>query len=398
MKILQVHNAYRHVGGEEIAVAAEKAMLEQHGHDVKQWIVENSKLDQLNTLTKISVALGSIWSSQSYRMTRKLLRDLQPDVVHVHNTTPQVSPSVYAACQSLKVPVVHTLHNYKLVCPGAYLYRDSAICEDCVGKSIPLPAIQHGCYRQNHFQTAVATTGLVFNRFKGTYNTEVDLYIALTRFARQKFINGGLPADKIAVKPNFVTTDIQPGNHKGGYALFVGKLVQYKGLETVLKAWDSLQANIPLKVIGQGPLEILLKSNIPKNIEYLGRLPRPQVVELLRNANLLIFPSEWYEGFPMVIAEAFATGCPVIAAKCGAAAEVVRDGVSGWHFNSGDSDDLVQKIECAWSNPEELRRRGSLAREQYDNHYSLERNYSMLMSLYETAIDWSKTNRVQTVF
>lgn len=398
MKILQIHNAYRHVGGEEVVVAAEKAMLDQYGHDVRQWVVENSELSKLNAFTKTKIAIDSIWSASSYHKLRSLIEEFRPEVIHVHNTIPRLSPSVYAACQSFRVPVVQTLHNYKLICPGAYLYRDNDVCEDCIGKFIPTPGIAHACYRNSHAQTAIAAAGLVFNRLKGSYANNIDLYIALTRFARQKFIDGGLPPEKIAVKPNFVTADIQPGSHEGGYALFIGKLVKYKGLETVLKAWDSLSVDIPLKIVGEGPLEILLKSNLPKNVEYLGRLPRPHVLELLRNTTFLVFPSEWYEGFPMVIAEAFATASPVLAANCGAAAEVVRDGVSGWHFKPGDADNLAQVIESAWTNPDERKRRGALARKQYDDYYSLERNYSMLMNLYETAVEWSKTDRTQTVF
>jgi glycosyltransferase involved in cell wall biosynthesis len=398
VKILQVHNEYQHLGGEEVVVAAENAMLGQYGHETQQWILKNSDIQDASTLTKAKIALQSVWSGDSHLQMKNLLQDFQPDVVHVHNTIPLISPSVYAACHSAGVPVVQTLHNYKLICPGAYLYRDGHICEDCVGKFVRYPGVVHGCYRNSYAQTAVAVAGLTTHELRGTYKNDVDIYIALTRFARQKFIEGGLPAEKIAVKPNFVSSDIQPGAHTGGYVLFVGKLVKYKGIETFLEAWHLLDEDIPLKVVGQGPLEILFKSNLPSGVEYLGPLPREQVLSLMQEASFIVFPSEWYEGFPMTIAEAFATGNPVVASRLAAMAEIVREGSSGWHFTPGDAQDLARTVQLAWFDKTELRRRGGLARKQYDECYSLEKNYQMTISIYKTAIEWSKERKSSTVF
>ncbi|MBR8839339.1 MAG: glycosyltransferase [Stigonema ocellatum SAG 48.90 = DSM 106950] len=398
MKILQVHNTYKHSGGEEVVVAGEFEMLKQYGHETHQLIVENSGIEENNTLTKAHIALQSIWSYDSYQKIGKKLQEWKPDIVHVHNTIPLISPSVYAACGDVGVPVVHTLHNYKLICPGAYLYRDGGVCEDCIGKPIPYPSVIHGCYRGNRSQTAVAVAGLTTNRLRGTYKNEVDIYIALTRFARQKFIEGGLPTEKIAVKPNFVNSNIEIGEHRGGYALFVGKLVQYKGIETLLKAWHLLNEFIPLKVVGQGPLEILLKSNLPNNVEYLGLLPRDKVIHLMQNASFLIFPSEWYEGFPMTVTEAFATGLPVIASRIGGLTEIVKEGYSGWHFTPQDAQDLAHTVQLAWSDTTELQRRGVMARKQYEDYYSLEKNYQMLISIYETAVAWHQGRNSLSVF
>jgi glycosyltransferase involved in cell wall biosynthesis len=227
MKILQVHNGYQHVSGEEVVVAAEYAMLQQYGHDVQQWILENSDIQNIGAVGKAGVALQSIWSTSTTRQMKTLLREFQPDIVHVHNTVPRISPSVYAACQRAGIPVIHTLHNYKLICPGAYMYRNNRLCNDCVGNLVPYPSIANSCYRGNRSQTVVSAAGLVANRLRGTYVKDIDIYIALNRFARQQFIDGGLPAQKIAIKPNFVSSAIESGSHTGGYALFVGKLVQY---------------------------------------------------------------------------------------------------------------------------------------------------------------------------
>lgn len=398
MKILQVHNAYQHAGGEEVVVDAEYKMLKHYGHEVEQWIVKNSNLDNASFLTKVKIGLQSIWSSESYVQACDYLEEFQPDIVHVHNTIPQISPSVYAACHDLGIPVVHTLHNYKLICPGAYLYRDGKTCEDCIRKAIPYPSIIHSCYRDSRSQTALAVAGLTTNKALNTYQNHVDIYIALTRFARKKFIEAGLPVEKIAVKPNFVSSNIQVGAHQGKYALYVGKLVEYKGIETLLNAWHLLGEDIPLKIAGQGPLEILLKSNLPNNVEYLGVLPRNEILELMQNASVLIVPSEWYEPFGMVIAEAFATGLAVIGSRLGGIPELVKEGLSGWLFDPQNPEDLANTVKQAWSDTNELRRRGNIARKQYEDYYSLEKNYQMITSIYKTAINWKKNNKLSTVF
>jgi glycosyltransferase involved in cell wall biosynthesis len=398
MKILQIHNQYTHLGGEEVVVAAEQAMLEKYGNEVQQWVVSSELVHQSGTIDRAKIALSSIWSLSSYQAISRRLKEFNPNIVHVHNTVPLVSPAVYTACQDAGIPVVQTLHNFRLICPGHYLYRNGKICEDCIGKTIPISSIVHGCYRNSRTQTAVVAAGLVSNGFRGVFRNEVDIYIALTRLARQKFIAGGLPAEKIVIKPNFVTADVQPGSHAGGYALFVGKIIDYKGIETLLNAWHLLNEPIPLKIVGQGPLEALLKSNLPSEVEYLGRQPREHVIELIRNASFVVFPSEWYEGFPMTITEAFAAGTPVIASNLGAAAEIVRDEFSGWKFIPGDAEDLAAVVQKAWADPEELRRRGALARKQYDEQYSLKMNFPMLMSIYNTAIAWRQGRASATVF
>ena len=394
MKILQVHNQYRHHGGEEVVVEAEHKMLTDYGHQVEQLIVKSSDIEKAGVLAKADIALQSIWSFKTYYTVKQQIKNFEPDLVHVHNTVPLISPSVYSACRDANVPVVKTLHSYKLICPGTYLYRDGKICEDCLPKFIKYPSVIHGCYRQNRFHSAITATGLAVDRFKGTYQKNVDIYIALTRFARQKFIEGGFPAEKVAVKPNFIASDIRPGK----YALFVGKLVKYKGIEPFLKAWDLLEEPIPLKVVGKGPLDILLKGSIPSGIEYLGALPREKVLELMQNASFLIFPSEWYEPFGMVVIEAFATGLPIIGSYRASSREIIKDGYSGWHFKPEDAEDLARVVKEAWSNPDELKRRGDLARKQYEQCYSAEVNYQMLLNIYQTAIERTRNKDFSTVF
>ncbi|BAZ03879.1 glycosyltransferase [Calothrix sp. NIES-3974] len=391
MKILQVHNEYQHSGGEEAVVDAEYRMLNHYGHEVKQWIVKNSVLDDLGLVDKVKLSFQSTWSQDAYIKLQQKIGDFRPDIVHVHNTIPLISASIYSACHDCNVPVVQTLHNYKFICPGSNLYRNESICEDCIDKSFTYPALINSCYRRSTISTIFAVQGLTFHRLRGTYENDIDAYIALTEFARQKFIQGGLPAEKIAVKPNFVNSDIRVGEHKGNYALFAGRLIPQKGVKTLLKAWHLLDDSIPLKVVGRGVLESLFHHDLPPGIEYLGAVPRHQVIELMQNARLLIFPSEWYECFPMAIAEAFATGLPVIASNLGGMGEIIQDGKSGWHFQVGDPKDLARVVQSAWSDPVEIQRRGSLARHQYETDYSLEKNHQVLISIYQKAIDsWRK--------
>ena len=389
MKILQIHNEYINSGGEEVVVASEKAMLLEYGHTVQQWILKNSSLKTASPLKKAELALQSIWSHQSYGVAKEKISDFKPDIVHVHNTVPQITPSVFAACQELKVPVVQTLHNYKLICPGSNFYRNEKICEDCLCKPFPHPALVHGCYRnqKDYLSTTFHVAGLTFNRFRGTYSQEVDQYIALSEFAREKFIEGGLPTDKISVKPNFIDSNIDVGSHAGNYALYAGRLIPQKGLHTLLKAWDLLKQPIPLKIAGRGPLENLVNQGLPKHIEYLGSLSRNHLLEAMRNATLLIFPTEWYEVFGLVLIEAFATGMPVIASRIGGVPEIVKEGETGWLFDPGDPHDLAQKVNAVWLDQNEIKRRGNLARTQFERYYTQQKNYESLIAIYNKAIE-----------
>jgi len=386
MKILQVHEAYQFFSGEDVVVEAEYEMLREAGEEVQQWIEYNDVLNNMHLLQQVLIASSSIWSLTSYREAKQRLESFRPDVVHVHNTIPLISPAIYTASFKLHIPVVQTLHNFKTVCPGAFMYRAGKTCDDCLGKRFPYPALLHGCYRTNRLHTAVAVAGLVANRTIGSYHKHVSSYIALTQFAREKYIEGGLPAERIEVKPNFVDSGICCGNHNGDFALFAGKLEPFKGVLTLLKAWTQLEEHIPLKIVGRGPLETNLKSKMPQRVELLGSLPREEVIRLMQEAAVVIFPSEWYEGFPMTITEAFATGTAVIASRLAAMAEIVRDGDSGWHFRPGDWIDLAAKVAGAWANPSEMRRRGERARQQYEQMYCSEKNYDLLMDIYRKAI------------
>jgi glycosyltransferase involved in cell wall biosynthesis len=389
MKILAVHNRYQRPGGEDQVFVDETALLEARDHRVLRYEVHNDQVEQVNRLT---LAKDTVWNTPAYRELGALIRRERPDVVHFHNTLPLVSPAGYYAARAEGVPVIQTLHNYRLLCPVALFFRDGRVCEDCMGKAVPWPGVVHKCYRGSRAASGVIAAMLTVHRVLRTWTEMVDVYVALTEFARSKFIEGGLPAGKIVVKPNFVAPDPGRGQGGGGYALFVGRLAPEKGTGTMLAAWERLGTRIPLKIVGDGPLRDRVVGTAARrsNVEWLGHRPVEEVHALMGKADMLVFPSEWYETFGRVAVEAFAVGTPVIAANIGAVAELVEHGRTGLEFRPGDPEDLVTQVEWALSHPAELRRMRDEVRAEFEAKYTAERNYLALMEIYEAALERKK--------
>jgi glycosyltransferase involved in cell wall biosynthesis len=390
IKILLAHNYYQQSGGEDLVFAAEGNLLREKGHDVIEYIEHN---DRIRTMGRLDVALHTLGFRDSYKKVSYLLTKEKPDIAHFHNTFPLISPAAYYACYDHNIPVVQSLHNFRLLCPAATLYREGHICEDCLGKSIAWPGILHKCYHESHTQTAVISAMISTHNLLGTWGKKVDIYIAGTEFMRQKFILGGLPGEKIVVKPNFITVNNVQRGKTGDFALFVGRLVTEKGVQTLLKSWKSLK--IPLKIVGDGPLQDMvidfLKENRSLPVEYLGKLERKAVQSLLYKTRFLVFPSEWYEAFPMIIIDAFLSGVPVIASRLGAAEKIIENEFSGLYFDSGNSADLVTKVQWAWEHPLEMAQMGKNARHEYEEKYTADKNYEMLIDIYQHAIATRKT-------
>jgi glycosyltransferase involved in cell wall biosynthesis len=389
MKILAVHNRYQRPGGEDQVFVDETALLEARNHRVLRYEVHNDQVERVNRLT---LAKDTVWNTSAYRELGALIRRERPDVVHFHNTLPLVSPAGYYAARAEGVPVIQTLHNYRLLCPVALFFRDGRVCEDCMGKAVPWPGVVHKCYRGSRAASGVIATMLTVHRALRTWTEMVDVYVALTEFARSKFIEGGLPAGKIVVKPNFVAPDPGRGHGGGGYALFVGRLAPEKGTGTMLAAWERLGTRIPLKILGDGPLRdrVVEAAARQSNVEWLGHRPVEEVHALMGKADMLVFPSQWYETFGRVAAEAFATGTPVIAANIGAVAELVEHGRTGLKFRPGDPEDLVTQVEWALTHPAELRGMREDVRAEFEAKYTAERNYRALMEIYEAALERKK--------
>ncbi len=389
MKVLFIHNRYRMVGGEDAVLKNEIVLLRRYQHTVRSLFFENAQYTPSLILGgQLSSGIGAIWNKRSYEYLAGVLAEAKFDIAHVHNFFFRASPSIFFALKAQGIPAVLTLHNYRLLCANALLYRDGHVCENCLGH-LPWRGVVHGCYRGSRAASAVVASMLTVHRLLGTWTQKVDMYIALTEFARQKFIEGGLPADKIAVKPNFVHPDPGPGEGRGGCALFVGRLSPEKGLDTLLAAWERLQGRVPLKIVGDGPLasEVAAAAERLDGVEWLGRKPREEVLDLMKQASFLIFPSRWYEGFPMTIAEAFATGLPVVASNLGAMASLIDHERTGLHFRPGDAEDLAAKVEWMLSHLEVLARMRKEVRAEYQAKYTAERNYQLLMEIYARAIE-----------
>jgi len=390
VKILLVHNSYKEPGGEDVAFRQERQLLRAAGHTVYEYHRSNNEIEQLNVLQRLTLPGRAVWSMQDYRAFRKMLRRVKPDLVHVHNTFVLISPSIYAACYSEDVPVVQTLHNYRLFCPGSSFVRDNKPCEECLQHGL-LRAVRHACYRQSRMATLTVAVMLGVHRARGTWTRMVDCYIALSAFARNKFVQAGLPADKVRVKPNFV--DVDPGMRvsDGSYALYVGRLSREKGIHTVLAAWRRLSMPLPLRIIGDGPFRSELQSEISKlecsDVSYDGQLPHDKVIEAMKGARFLIFPSELYENFPFTLIEAFACGLPVVSSRLGAMQEIVKEKRTGMFFKPGDADDLARVIIKAWQLPDSAcRALGRQARAEYEIKYNSSTNYGMLLDIYSQVL------------
>jgi glycosyltransferase involved in cell wall biosynthesis len=389
MKIVLVHNTYQQPGGEDAAFRNEYNLLTKAGHEVVPYVRSNHDASHYISIRQLALAKRTIWASDTRKEFRQLLRQEKPQIVHVHNTFLMVSPSIYWACRDAEVPVIQTLHNYRLICPGATLFRDGKICEECVEHGV-WQSVRYGCYRKSRPATAVVATMLTTHRFFGTWSRMIDYYLVLTEFARRKFIAGGIPPDKIVVKPNFVDPDPGNGHGERSYALFVGRLSPEKGLETLLAAWSRLGISIPLHIIGDGPIqeqleEYVRQSHIP-SVRFLGSLKWEQVVAAMQGALFLLFPSQCFEGLPMTVIEAFACGTPVIASGTDSRQELISDGCTGLHFTPGDALDLANKAEWAWTHPRDMAEMGKQARLEYEAKYTSSRNYKMLLQIYDRAI------------
>jgi glycosyltransferase involved in cell wall biosynthesis len=388
VKIAMVHNTYQQPGGEDAVFEQECRMLENAGNQVVIYRRSNWDTDGYHGMRRLSLAKQTIWASDSRREFRELLRKEKPDVVHVHNTFVMISPSIYSACYEAKIPVVQTLHNYRLLCPAGTFFRDGKVCEECLGSSL-WRGVKHSCYHDSHSASAVVALMLAYHRLRDTWKREVSCFVALTEFERNKFMEGGLPGERILVKPNFVSPDPGARTSIGDYALFAGRLSPEKGVKTILAAWKRLSLSVPLVIIGGGPDQEQLQAQAEREgltqVQFRGQLTRNETLAAINNARFAIISSEWYETFCMAIAESFACSTPVVCSRMGAMQELVEDQRTGLHFAPSDSQDLASKVEWAWTHPEQVHAMGIAARAEYESKYTAEKNYPQLMEIYQRA-------------
>jgi len=435
VKIAQVHNYYQQAGGEDGVVAAELELLRSHGHEVVTYYRSNTSIVGIWQL--VLSGLRTLWNRETYRGFRKFLREEKPDVVHSHNTFPLISPALHWACAREGVPIVQTLHNYRLLCLSAFLFREGAsvedsgsaaesntcakrdltvggggktgaVCELCLKKSFKWPGIRYSCYRGSRMGSGVAALMLLAHRILGTWSKKVSAYIALTEFQKRKMVEGGFPEEKISVKPNFMEGEpVDQGGERAvavahkPYALFVGRISPEKGCDVLVRAWGLFRSRMAagelvgdpeaeLLIVGDGPereiLERLASSSGCDRVRFLGLQPKEEVLDLMRNAQFLVLPSVWYEGFPMTIVESFSCGTAVVATDDGGMQEIIREGHNGLKFGLGDFAQLAEKIDWAIGHPDEMKEMGWNARQDFVEKYSAEKNYEMLMAVYEQAL------------
>jgi glycosyltransferase involved in cell wall biosynthesis len=389
MKILLVHNRYVQRGGEDAVFDQERDLLRAGGQEVEEYVRENS---EIGARSSIGLGLSATWSFDAYEDIQRILTRFQPDIVHVHNTLPLISPSVYYSAARAGVPVVQTLHNYRLLCANGLLMRNAATCEDCVGKAIGWPAVRHRCYRGSLGASLAVVASNATHRLLGTWRRKVGLFIALCEFSRSKLLQAGLPTDAVVVRPNFTADlDGDAGAQRAG-ALYLGRLSSEKGVGLLLEAWRELL--VPLKVIGTGELEPAVRASAELgHLQLLGYVSQEVRDLALSTASFVVMPSLVYEGFPMVVAESYSAGTPIIGSRLGALAELIEDGVTGLHFEPGSADDLARKVRWAYENPQKMAEMGRRARQRYEERYTADVGYRRLMQIYDQAIDESRTAR-----
>ena len=389
MKILIVHNRYQIPGGEDQVAAQEAELLRAHGHQVLTYSRDNGELKTFSLWQKLALPFWTLYNPKTYRDIRRLVRENRIDVVHVHNTLMLVSPAVYYGALRGGAAVVQTIHNFRLLCPGATFYRDDQVCEDCLKKGLSC-ALKHRCYRGSFSQTLCCVLSMKLHRATGIYRKLT--YICLTEFNRQKLLKlPGLCPERVFVKANAVEQTLEPlaGDRRKNQILFAGRLDELKGIKVLLEGWRLLGARGPeLLICGSGPLEDwcreFIKTHGLHNVRLLGFVPNDQVRLLLRESRAMVLPTQWYEGFPMSIAEAFSMGTPVLVSRLGNGGSLIEEGVTGMKFRGDDPQSLADTVAAFWERKQDWTE-AVLAR--YKKDMAPEENYRRLLEIYKKAME-----------
>jgi glycosyltransferase involved in cell wall biosynthesis len=381
--VLVIHNRYRQAGGEDAVVAAEIALLRQHGHRVTEYVRDNTAIGELGRLHQASLLLSTTWNQRAYSELRRLIQAERPEVAHCHNLVPLISPSAYYACRAEGVPVVQTLHNFRLGCPAGTYFRNDAACEECDGRL--RRAVGRGCYRNSRVQTATVALMLGTHRALGTWDEAIDAYSSPSLFCAERMQAAGIPLHKIVLRPNFLPHDPGARTASSDCVVFAGRLCAEKGVRQLLWAWRRLR-KLPLNVVGDGPLRAELERYTERNgmdhVHFSGALSPTETLATVKTARFLVFPSVGYETFGMTVLEAAACGVATVGAQLGAIPELVEEGKTGLLFDPHNTDDLAEKAAWAWSHPVAMNEMGLAARKRYLQRYTAERNYDGLLQMY----------------
>lgn len=387
LNVLVIHNYYQIPGGEDTVVKNEITMLKKKGHNVILYSKNNSDLNDMGFLNKLRLVVDVVFNFSSYREVKEIIMKNDIDIVHVHNTLSLISSSVYYASCAKNVPVIQTIHNFRLMCPNAAFFRNGCVCEDCIKIGLKC-SIKHKCYRNNRIQTIACVINLLVHRITGIYKN--ISYICLTDFNKEKLLmHKQITSNNIYVKPNFVEskTDIIPGEKRQNQIVFAGRLEQIKGIDILFEAWKKMGMNSPkLIVFGRGALEdwckdFILNNNV--NIELKGFVNNSKIIEEVAQSKAVILPTRWYEGFPMSVVEAFSVGTPVICSDIGNCGSVVADSVNGYKFKVDDVIGLITAINNIEGN-------NDIYKSTYNDYldkYTEEKNYERLYDIYMTILE-----------
>lgn len=385
-KVLIAHNHYQISGGEDTVVNSEMEMLKDNGHEVILYTRHNDEIKKLNKVLRVLLFFSYIFSITTFLEVRKIIKENSINIVHVHNTFPLISPSVYYAAFSLGIPVVQTIHNFRLLCPGATFTRNNSICEDCVNKGLR-QALRHKCYRDSFSQTLAAVLILWIHRFLGTYK-RITAYITLTNFNKNKLLKLTEDDKRIFVKPNFVKQQIEKINTENykDYFIYIGRIDKLKGINLLINSWTKIR-NDKLYIIGDGPekdnIMKLIHARKLSNIKLFGFMDRKQALEIVGKAKAIIVPSQWYEGFPMTIVEAYSMGVPVIGGDIGNLSYVIKDNVNGLIFKYNDSEELINAVKKLETKKEFIINLRKGAFKTYKDNYTEDKNYNLLYGIYD---------------
>jgi glycosyltransferase involved in cell wall biosynthesis len=394
VRILVLHNRYQFRGGEDLVFELEQELLRSYGNEVDTLLFNNDEIRSV--FSKFRTGISLLHNSKSRRIIREKIFEFHPDIIHIHNLFPVASPSILFEAKRLGVPVVMTLHNYRLICPSATLLYDGKIYERSVHRIFPIHAIRKKLYRNSYVETAGVVWMTGIHKLLNTWNSKIATFIALTEFARQRFIHSSLkpPPENIVVKPNFTWDPGMGSTPRSDFFMYAGRLTPDKGLKLILKCVAELP-DIRFRVVGDGPLRKEVEEYAEKysNIQYDGFRDRNEVFELLRQSRALLMPSLSFEGFPMTILEAFATGTPVISSALGSMSEIVQDGHNGLLFKAGDLPEFMARIRLISQDNALAGRVSANARKSYETLYSPEVNYESLIRIYREAIE--KTGKVK---
>jgi len=381
VRIVVVHNRYRSAqpSGENNVVDREVALLRSGGHEVTLFSRDSDSISDMSIVDKALVPLRVPWNREVRSTLAGVLRSVRPDVVHVHNTFPLLSPSVVAACTDAGVPVVATLHNYSMICPPGTLYRDGRVCTSCVGR-VPLPAVQHGCYRDSALATVPVALNLTVNRQR--WWSDVSRFFCISAAQRQLLIQGGMPASRMSVKHNFVPDPGVRRTGPGEHVLFLGRLTEEKGVGLLMSAWERASVGLPLVIAGTGPMEdeVAQWASSRSDVRYVGLQDAAGCRALTASAATVVVPSTWLEAFGLVVVEAMAAGVPTVAAAHGAFVELVDDGVTGVLHRPGDPESLASALEAGVKLP------GDAARARYERDFTPEVGLARLEEGYRAAM------------